>query len=538
MHCFRKKYRKISLKKDIDVVYNDEYVLSGIEEILSGRLYSLQLIERNGEYECVIIKNYENYIVGGFDSVENIIYDKVSSEKLELNLIDKLIIKNTEGKELSFDDIKTDSVLTVYKSQNGERAEIIVSENKVTGVVTSVKSDDFGRQCFDLTDKIYQKAHPDSFDAVTAGNGVVLYLDAYGYVAYVESDTNSDILAYLIKPYYDESEEKIYLKLYDRSGKILKLECDTKLKINKEKINKNKSEVYSRLENYGQGLITYKKNTDGLICNITLASNDKTSNLRLRFPKETQRYRSTGNRLGQKMCLDNNTIIFGIPTDVKNATEDDFIITTKASLYGDMNYIVESYAYSEKVGYEQILLIYENDWNYKHGNTIGILVTGTSTRINDDGDVVDCIIGWQGSQKVEKPCHASFSVADAKIEKGDYIIFNENKKGEIVFVNVSYDLSEGRRPKAKDMHVLEALSSGYVHEVNGNVATVGIESGADFDMAYDFVAGTVLIYDKKYNSVTTGTVNDLISYDVAGSNCDFLLTHMRYSKQLVYIIYR
>lgn len=88
------------------------------------------------------------------------------------------------------------------------------------------------------------------------------------------------------------------------------------------------------------------------------------------------------------------------------------------------------------------------------------------------------------------------------------------------------------------MHVIEALSSGYVHEVNGNVASVGIESGADFDMAYDFAAGAVLIYDKKYNTVTQGSVKDLISYEVAKSNCDFLLTHMRYSKQLVYVIYR
>ena len=72
-------------------------------------------------------------------------------------------------------------------------------------------------------------------------------------------------------------------------------------------------------------------NEEGLIKDIQLATNDETSGLRLRFPKESLRYRSTGNRLGQKMCLDNNTMIWGIPGDVKNATEEDFIITTKAS---------------------------------------------------------------------------------------------------------------------------------------------------------------------------------------------------------------
>lgn len=66
-------------------------------------------------------------------------------------------------------------------------------------------------------------------------------------------------LAYMIKPYYDEAEDKLYVKLYDRSGKILKLECAEKIKINTGKTYKIVSEACSRLENYGQGLITYRK---------------------------------------------------------------------------------------------------------------------------------------------------------------------------------------------------------------------------------------------------------------------------------------
>lgn len=166
-----------------------------------------------------------------------------------------------------------------------------------------------------------------------------------------------------------------------------------------------------------------------MINNIQLAANDKSSGLRLRFTKENLRYRSTGSRLGQKMCLDSNTIIFGIPADAKTADEDEFIITTKAGLYGDMNYIVESYALSENVGYEQVLVIYENDWTYKQGNTVGILVTEVTKRLNENDEAVDCIIGWQGSQKVEKLCHESYSAFD--IEKGDYITFNDNKKEKL-----------------------------------------------------------------------------------------------------------
>ena len=67
---------------------------------------------------------------------------------------------------------------------------------------------------------------------------------------------------------------------------------------------------------------------------------------------------------------------------------------------------------------------------------------------------------------------------------------------------------------------------------------MGIESGRDFDMAYDFASGAVLIYDSANNEVKVGSVKDLVSYKVSGSNCDFMVVHMRYSKQIAYIIYR
>ena len=533
-----KAYRTIKLNKDIDVVYNDEYVMGGIEELLTNEFYSVKLIERKGVYKCLILKSYENYIVGGIDVAEQYIYDKLTGNILDISAFDKVQIKNTEGKTIEFDSIKTDDVLTVYESKSGEKAEIIVSDSKAEGIVKLVKKDKSGYQYITIDDKAYRFASLDKEEKISVSSEIVLYLDAYGHIAMVKDCENIENLAYLLQSYYDKKEEKLYVRLFDKSGKILVLECAKKLKINEDKTYKDLENADLRLKNCGSGLMLYKKNVDGQIKNIQLATNDQTSKLRLRFPKESLRYRSTGSRLGQKMCLDNNTVIFGVPSDVSSATDEDFIVTNKAGLYGDENYTTESYAYTEKVGYEQILVIYDNDWNYDQGNKAGVLVTEISKVVNEEGTLVDCIGGWQGAQQVEKICHEDYSAESSGVEIGDYIIFSQNKQGEIVGISVKYDLSTGKRPKGKDMHIIEALSSGYVHEVNGNVVTVGLESGADFDMAYDFASGAVLIYYEDSNHVETGTVNDLIPYETAGEKCDFLLTHMRYSKQIVYVVYR
>jgi len=529
--------RYITLDRSVNVIYNGEFVKSGIEELLSGFFYSMRLIktEDDKNYGTVIMQSYENYKVDAIDSVNECIYDK-NNKALSLKNRKRIDIYSADGERLQFEDIKTGVVISSFESISKDRIKLIVSDKTVSGYVSASDRDE-GFSFLTVDDTEYRSAEKVQLE-INAGSDVILYIDAQGYIAYTESFSSSDNLAYLINIMYDDVEETLILKLFDTSGKIIKLNATTKLKINDEKYTNALGAYYSLGGNeFIPQLISYNKNAKGLVSKISTVTENKKS-LHVSLERATLTYRNVG-KFGRKLYINGNTVIFGIPNEPKSAQEEDFRICSQSDLLIDTNYTVTSYATKPDVEYEEVLVIENADWI--KGDTInkaGILVQNVDMCVNSDGDVVERIVGYQASSKVELMCTVDYSAKAEGVSKGDYILISTNQKGEVKKADIRYSFTSGIRPVEENLYQRIAVSSGWVNKVTGNIVRIGINSGADFDEAYSFATGTVLIYNKKNGKITVGSRADLISYEAAGENCSFVVAHMRYSAPLVYIIYK
>ncbi len=528
--------RTISLSKKINVLYNGEYLTSDIESVLSNKFYSIKLIQKNGEYETAIVENYVNCVVGSVDTKNGRIYDRIAGTIIDIDNIDDVQILNEKWQNITLEDIRIDSVISVFESKSKQKIKIVVSESSIQGMVSTIEYDDFGNKLIKINDYQYKAEDNVLTKSLTIGCNIIGYTDAYGNIVNVKTEVKSQSFAYLIELKYSERKDELTLKILDQDGKVKKVKVGTKLSINDTIKCKTPQDSYSYLSNYGYGLIMYNLSSEGEINRIYYDDGSGTL-LKKRFSKQSMYYRNNS-RMGDKMYIGSSTLIFGVPKIIYGAEDDDFVVASKSMLYSDKSYTVESYSTSDRVGYEEVVIVYDNDWNDKNGNALGILVTKIMTVLNEDDEVVECIVGYQGNQKVEKNCKFGFSAKSIGVDSGDYITISENGNSEIINVNIKYDYSTGKRPKDTNMHQIDAFSSGYVNDVNGDIVAVGVNSGNDFDEAFDLSSGSILIYDAENNDAILGTAMDLITYRNAKTKCDLILSHMRYSKPLVYVIYR
>ncbi|MDY5230306.1 MAG: S-layer homology domain-containing protein [Eubacteriales bacterium] len=534
------------ISKSVNVVYNGEIVETNIEEVLSGEFYSATLVRNSssGTYDTVIMWNNENYIIGGTDKTNMGIYDKISGKYCSFKNADRVDIYSSKGDKITFDDLKNDDIISVYTSLSGERVKIVCSNIVVSGEIETVKSED-GKKIVTVGDVEYM-GYENILDGVTkAGKKITLYIDANGYVAYAEYGVGSKNVGYLIKlakktAGFDNSFEA---KIFDESGKMLILESAQKVSIDEIKYD-DPALAYSALggEALTPQLVAYEINSDGLLKSIETAKSEAgdTPSLHLRNEEATYLYRSysaASKRLGSKMHIGSGTVIFGIPNDLDN--EDDFRIVK--SLSADTYYAnTSSYALDEKSAYEEYIVIKGRDWFPNKGTSRGVVVTSLGEALNNEGNVVECIIGYQGSSEVRLICDDSFSPSEAGVKAGDYLTCKTNGKSEITSVNITYSPhNHDARPAKVDSQLANGvITTGYVHDVCSGMVRIGSTDGSVWDSSYNLAIAPIVVYDVAEDVAQKGSIEDLVSYKTAGENCSFVLLHSNWGVPIMSVIYK
>lgn len=530
------KGKNAKLSAACRVVYNGEFVDSGIEAVLSAPFYSIKLIGSDRVYDTAVIWSYDNCIIGGIDRDNEGFYDKNTMAFTSLKNIDRLDIFSDGGTAGTIDDLAVGDCVSIYKSKSGDRVKLVYSRNSVSGKVEKIDTyRDFRYVTIDGVE--YRSAKALNAPLAKSGENVTLYLDACGHVAYVEYASGTMRYAYLIKAVYDDGEDSLILKMFDQSGAMQKVETVEKVKIDDTKY-KSREAAFTALggKSLKPQIICYEKNSDGYIKYIDTIKSG--GSLYQRYAESTETYRNVG-KLGRKMFLDNDTVIFGVPADPLTAPETEYFVKSKTELAGDGKYTVTSYATGTKVDFEELLVIKDGDWSQANEET-GILVQEVETQLNDDDEVVECIVGYQGANRVKMPCMSGYSASGDGVGAGSFITYTTDRDGNIKQATVRYKpgMADNKRPITDNLYQGIAITTGYVNSINGTIVGIGTNSGEEFDEALNFGTGAVLVYDSSRKRVSVGSMNDLISYETARSNCSFILAHMRYSAPKVYVIYK
>lgn len=276
-----KRLRECVINSDVTVIYNGKacvdyfYTEAGsvksIFEIDDGEI---KFISNDGDSdaEVINISSFKNCVVTGVNFVEDIVFGKYM---IELNFGEaekngySWILTDVEGKIKEVGEISEKSVITYIMSRDGEFLRGVVTDNKIGTKIDSVYEKDGVRYIkadgeeYTVSNDFYKKGTLPSI-----GNDVILYIDYLGRVCGFEVGTTSDSgYAFVMKKYYDDAEEKHYIKMLTQDNVKKDFRLAKSVKIDGDKYTDNGLKTY--MESFkAYQVIMYKLNSNNEVSMI------------------------------------------------------------------------------------------------------------------------------------------------------------------------------------------------------------------------------------------------------------------------------
>lgn len=555
------KANRINLDRGIMLVYNGGIVTSGFDKILNDNKYELKLVSNNGNYSVMVVREYENYVVGNINSIDRIVYDKNRPHDfvdLKSENYDTFSIKLMGNDEIPFEDITPGSVLTVYKSKDGKHIEVYVSHNSVNGVLEEISNE--AKTKVTINGNVYSVDDKVTVNSFSAGDDVTAYTNVYGEIAYITVRNDSYQGAFLINAAVEGWQENLNIKLLGEDSKVSCLKCTQPVVIDGVRYKYSK-DAYNALlagENkFNAQFALIKKNTNGEIKEIDTATYNpgaETSNsLQIDVPfwygSETTytqrliRANSNAARIGEKIVFDANTKVFIVPfvSDYDNVSDEDFWVTVGSKLANDTGAYAQSYKTAENIGITKYILLKAYDPNRVNAE-MPILATGISSGIDDDGREVEILNGYQGVARVNIKAHESVSNLFSKngVLPGDIVTLTKDSYGNVKGCTVAYDYRSGEHKAITALNDIVGMFVGYANSVVENVVKIGFESGAECDFAINAMSKPVLVYDSSStkNPVYQATTGDIVTYLNDPANCSTVFIVTNRMQPQMFVIYK
>lgn len=535
------KYKRLKIARNINVVYNGAYVKDGIENIFSKEKYSVTFVGNGGEYTLAIVEAYENYSVADADFDKCVIYDdNAATKKISLNEDDWETVEITKsGSKAVFSDIKIGDVVSVFESYDGESVKAVISSSTAEGTVSGVSAEETEIAVLinGVTYYFYDSAAANN---VRAGDNVILHLDYNNYIADLTISTGSEAVAYVIRAALSEDSETVNLKLLTRNG-VEAYDCSSKLRI--DGVRATDTIIANELTGLSgqtvQRMVVVKFDSEQKICDIYTADKTADSDFKLYMSGAGGRYRSSQGKLGAKVLLDDDTLIFSVPAQY-STDSDDFSIKNRWNLSDDTDYTADIYRYrTEDLDFEEILVMRGIKWSTLNNWDECILVDKISLVVNDDNEVVECLEGYKGATAVTLKADVSYSFKNNGIKSGDLIRVTTNDNGSVDSASIAYSYGSSSQVVNEDYNANFRVAATYANDKIGNVLKVGYENGADFDEIFNLKDVTILVYDpdKSQERITKGTIADVRTYKAAGDACSTVVlqtTNMHTRLAVVY----
>lgn len=552
------KAKNAQIASNAIYIYNGKRLAVAADEDIIPENGFVRLVSNDGdsEYDIVIIKEYETFIVDKAVITDKIL--KFKYDKGELDLDDDTGIKAvyyTEGEECEFSSISNGSVISIALSRNltGDiLAEVLISNNKITGTAKGIGNDGDTRKVIldDDSEYVFTKEYMKRLEEGEANtyepalnNEGTFYIDYFGKLAAYTVSSSGKNYAYVVRCYYDEDTQEGYVRLFTKEGEFKTFAMSDKIKVNG--VKKDRGDVPNILKQSGENgtinqLIIFKEGANDTILEIKTAA-DKTSALYYiatdeefvlnSFPKNDAG-EPCGVRFYKNMAenrpysfVDGKTIQFMIPTD--KFDEKSYKVATKLS--------------STDVSLPAPLHIYDAG----PAGSIGAITTNTAsegkygtpnivdkliTSVDEDGNIGTEIKFVGGSSVMVGP-EVIYDQPATKDSKGninwrsrvpEYINYTAKdlKRGDVIEYTTSNGKAEMIRIVVKSDNIGPVRIDGDHMQLNGNMVAdvLSVSDNGRTAMVYYvdrfgneryqtmLVNGTVYRYeseeDKVYNSST------------------------------------
>lgn len=554
----RKNQKKITLDKQIVVIYNGNVVSEGIDEIFNLPVYTARFVEGSGgDYDVAIVKAYRNIVVSGIDKNYLTVNNKlVPGEKFSLDpsKYNHLSLTLKGGVALEFDNIQKGYVLSVYLSKDEKYLEVIASAETATGTVNAVEENDNG-YLITIGEKVYKMPEIEGIEPLTLmGSNVTAYIDAEGKVADIEISSKTFTAAYLIKAMPIESSDDGFLriKLLEDNGEVKVYACAEKTKVDGVRME-GPDEILRALSDAGNfvpQVCLIEKNQEGLLNSIdtvSLGENEHIdTSLSVNVPyAQNLRWRREG-YLGAKSVFNSSTVILSVPASPSENPED-YIVAKSSQVAYDTYVNAETYKVGEEIGFDDIILL--KGYNFNRDSSAArtpVLVEKLTRRMNSDGEAVDSVNGYQGKAIVSFVATTDVKFtgnedATKDIKPGMMVDFITDADGEVIDYKILYDWREptARTATSKDINAYNRSSMGFVYNVVEGVVKFGFEKPGAFDQATNSKDVPVLVYDTKemMNNISVGSMADAHTYLNEHEECSKIFMYSTYTIPYLFVIF-
>lgn len=388
-------------------------------------------------------------------------------ERLKISVLAKIAVE--------FEDIKENDVLSVYMSKDKKYIDVHVSTDTAADVIDSVKSNRYGKTI--LIDAI-EYFVPNTAKGADAkiGQSVKMYLDTKGEVAFIEIDSSSYTPAYLIAAAESDNlfDNVLKFRVLTKQDGVKELECDKSIKVDGKTYKdfaKVKTYFMPEGEFASQFVMLRVSSQDKIKMIDTVIDNPETEDddvLSVSVARQDSVTFRNG-RLGHKVALDSNTVVFSIPTDYMNAEDKEFaVVSTLTDWKAYSN--VETYKVQERVGYEQFVVVHGHDASMYWESDVPVLVTSFCQVFGDDEEIYEGIIGYQGNSEREFTVAKGVSIQDKGISEGDVIRLKMNPDGTIDDCELLCDYDKVIDPNLSDKE--KAVIGGFTSQISFSVGFV------------------------------------------------------------------
>ena len=276
------KVSKLKIADNALYLHNFKYCTPeyGLENLIpSNGSVIFTDIDGNGSVDVVNIKNSTTYVVKETNVNNLIIYDAYGQPNLRLGDEDVRVVIKKDNLDASFEDIKSNNVLTVTKSSDGEYIEVIIGVKKIKGIVQEM-GDNFivvNNRRFGILSQ-----NKDKIKSIIPGTEITLLLDfnlkSAGYIEGVEDSTDYGYLI-VAQSRAQGLSEKTTFKIFATDGEVKTFETAEGITLNGKRRTESGEELKGSVlvnqfmdgETFVHQLVKYALNEEGKLSKIETA---------------------------------------------------------------------------------------------------------------------------------------------------------------------------------------------------------------------------------------------------------------------------
>ncbi|MBQ7032507.1 MAG: S-layer homology domain-containing protein [Clostridia bacterium] len=381
---------------------------------------------RSGTASLIVVEEYKDMIVADVNKEESILYFKNALPgETELSYADTNVyttVTDTKGNLADLGSCSKGTVLSVMESRDKSVRKIVVSTEKIGGIITE-KTDD--TVYIDGKSYAFSANFAETIPAI--GDNVQLALNFVGEIVAVEANVSSRKYGYLMYATFEGKglSRAPKVKILTSDDEIKVFEAAESVKINSVTVGKNElfnseatlsdaanaevSKIYNNNETVEQ-LIVYELNEKGEFSSITTAENrteiferDR-SVFSLQYEADSGMFLAYGLRMfNSKLRIPTDTIVFSVGESYTGSNDDQYKVTAGSSLEHsghypglklyDLNEENEAAVMVTKLDLSDAASMYESN---------AVLVKSVSTVALEDGEICEAVrvVGAGGKEQL------------------------------------------------------------------------------------------------------------------------------------------